>query len=52
MGKDEFRFVVCRMAFGNGQPLFSDLPKRPLLETVETISFATGLMVRVLRPQA
>jgi dihydrofolate reductase len=47
---DEYQLVVHPVALGRGLPLFADLPKPLSLQVVETTTFVSGVVARVLRP--
>jgi dihydrofolate reductase len=39
---DEYRFVICPVLLGEGQPLLGQMPKRVSLKLVEAKPFSTG----------
>ena len=39
---DEYRFVVCPLLLGEGQPLLGEMPKRVSLKLLEAKPFASG----------
>jgi dihydrofolate reductase len=39
---DEYRFVICPVLLGEGQPLLGEMPERVSLKLIEAKSFSTG----------
>jgi Dihydrofolate reductase len=48
---DEYRLLVQPMVLGSGQALFDQLPESRHLHLVETMSFPSGIVVHVYRPE-
>lgn len=48
---DEYRLLVQPLVLGTGRPLFDQLPASRHLELVEAISFPSGIIAQVYRPQ-
>ena len=48
---DEYRLLVQPLVLGTGQALFDQLPDSRHLSLVEALSFSTGIVVHVYRPQ-
>ena len=48
---DEYRLLVQPLVLGSGQALFDQLPESRQLHLVETMSFPSGIVGHVYRPQ-
>ncbi len=48
---DEYRLLVQPLVLGTGQALFGQLPGSRHLNLVEALSFPSGIVVHVYRPQ-
>ena len=48
---DEYRLLVQPLILGQGQALFDQLPDSRHLNLVEALSFPSGIVVHVYRPQ-
>ncbi len=49
---DVYAIVVKPVAYGNGEPLFANLPDALLLRVVSTTTFSTGTMLHIYRPRS
>ena len=47
---DEYRIIVCPVVLGNGQPLFSNIPKPVNLNLNGTTPFKTGVVMLSYAP--
>lgn len=48
---DEYRLLIQPMALGEGRPLFSQLPDARRLTLVDAMSYPSGIVVHIYRPQ-
>ena len=48
---DEYRLLIQPLVLGQGRALFDQLPNSRRLNLIEALSFPSGIVVHIYRPQ-